>query len=286
MSAVGVASPSAHGHAMMRTATDAVKAAATSPVMRSQPTSVAAEMAITIGTNTLDTRSASRWIGAFCPCASATSRAIWARAVSEPTFVARTTRRPYVLIVAPATSAPGPTSTGSGSPVSSDSSTSRFPALDDSVSRHLLAGADDEQVAGSELGDRDEDLVPVTEDTSVLRPELEQCGESCPRAPRRAILEIAAEEDQRRDHCADLEIGLLVDSADEHDGRPAPGGERADRDQRVHRRLEMARVRERDPVEGPTGPQDDGRGQRERDPFPARELERRDHHEQGERRRQ
>ena len=128
MSAVGVASPSAHGHAMISTATAAENAASASPVTTSQPASVASERASTIGTKTLDTRSTRRWIGALPDWASATSRAICASAVSSPTFVARTTSRPYVLTVAPATEAPGPTSTGTGSPVSIDWSTADSPS--------------------------------------------------------------------------------------------------------------------------------------------------------------
>ena len=45
ISAVGVASPSAHGQAMISTATAAVKAAAASPVSASQPASVASAIA-------------------------------------------------------------------------------------------------------------------------------------------------------------------------------------------------------------------------------------------------
>ena len=85
ISAVGVASPSAHGQAMISTATAAVKAnVAVSPVPSQKP-SVAAASAITIGTNTPETRSASRWTGALPVWASSTSRAIWASAVSAPT---------------------------------------------------------------------------------------------------------------------------------------------------------------------------------------------------------
>ena len=54
------------------------------------------------------------------PAPPSTSRAICASAVSAPTRAARTTSLPNVLIVAPATSLPGPTSTGTGSPVSID----------------------------------------------------------------------------------------------------------------------------------------------------------------------
>ena len=83
---------------------------------------------MTIGTKTPATRSASRWTGALPVCAAVTSRAICASAVSAPTLVARTTSRPPALTVAPATSAPGPTSTGTDSPVSRLMSTAERPS--------------------------------------------------------------------------------------------------------------------------------------------------------------
>ena len=120
MSAVGVAKPRAHGQAMISTATAAVNASETEPATSSQPPSVSSEMPITIGTKTAETRSTSRWIGALPAWASATSRAICARAVSAPTLIASTTSSPETLIVAPATSLPVTTSTGTASPVSID----------------------------------------------------------------------------------------------------------------------------------------------------------------------
>ena len=59
-SAVGVASPSAHGQAMMRTATAAVNAKVGSSPASSQPTRVARAKTITIGTKTAATLSARR----------------------------------------------------------------------------------------------------------------------------------------------------------------------------------------------------------------------------------
>ena len=76
MSAVGVASPSAHGQAMISTATAAVNAnVALSPVPSQKP-SVATATPMTTGTNTPETRSASRWTGALPVWASVTSAAI------------------------------------------------------------------------------------------------------------------------------------------------------------------------------------------------------------------
>ena len=70
--------------------------------------------------------------------------------MSAPTRVARTTSRPPALTVAPATASPGPTSTGTGSPVSIEASTAE--ALhDDAVGRDLLARPHDEPVADGEL---------------------------------------------------------------------------------------------------------------------------------------
>ena len=79
---------------MISTETAAVKAADAPPPASSQPTSVASAMPITTGTKTAETRSASRCTGALPACACSTSRAICASAVSEPTRVVRTTRRP------------------------------------------------------------------------------------------------------------------------------------------------------------------------------------------------
>ena len=245
MSAVGVASPSAHGHAMISTATAAENAAVASPVTTSQPTSVASESASTIGTKTLDTRSTSRWIGAFPDCASATSlrdlreRRLLAdlrRAHDEPAV--RVDRRP-------GDGAPGATSTGTGSPVSIDWSTADSPSTTTPSVATFSPGRTTKRspTASSSIGT--DTSIAVAEDASLLRAELEQRPDRGARAPPRASLEVAAEQDQRRDDRGDLEVDVRVVDDDERDDRPAPGGERADRDQRVHRRRAVACVQER-----------------------------------------
>ena len=80
------------------------------------------------GTNTAETRSANRCTGALPDWACATSRAICASWVSAPTRVARTTSRPLRLTVAPVTSSPSATSTGTLSPVTRLRSTAEAPA--------------------------------------------------------------------------------------------------------------------------------------------------------------
>ena len=266
MSAVGVARPSAHGQAMISTATEAVKASLAFPVTASQPTAVASAITSITGTNTPEIRSTSRWIGAFPACASATSRAICASVVSAPTFVARTTSRPYVLIVAPTTSAPRSTSTGIGLAGQHRLVDRRIPFDDHSVGRDLLARPNDELVADLEISVR-----------ILHAPSSSRARIAAPELSAGARLEIAAEQDQRGGHAGDLEVDVGVEPGEQDDQRPAPGGQRAEGDQRVHRGGEMPRVHHRGAMETATRPEHDRRRERERDPLPAAELERRHH---------
>ncbi len=128
MRAVGVARPSAHGQAMISTATAAVNAAAVSPVTASHAPKVATAISSTTGTKIPEIRSASRCTSALPFCASSTSRAIRASWVSAPTRLAATTSRPPAFTVAPVTVSPGATSTGTDSPVSIDASTAETPS--------------------------------------------------------------------------------------------------------------------------------------------------------------
>lgn len=116
--AVGVARPSAHGHAITNTATAAAMAASTGCPRASQAVRVAAAIRSTMGTNTADTRSARRCASALPAWASRTKRPMRASWVSDPTLVARISRRPDRLTVAPVIASPGTTSTGTDSPVS------------------------------------------------------------------------------------------------------------------------------------------------------------------------
>jgi hypothetical protein len=100
---------------MMSTATPAPNAAAAPAPEPSHQPRVTVARAMTAGTNTPATRSASRWtcalpfwasvtsLAIWASWASVTSLAIWASWASAPTRVARTTRRPPVLTVAPTT---------------------------------------------------------------------------------------------------------------------------------------------------------------------------------------
>ena len=159
----------------------------------------------------------------------------------------------------------------------------REAVLHDAVGRDLLARADDEPVAGPDPVDGNHDLLPVAQQPCVLRAELEERADRCACATARPRLQESPEEDQRRDHRADLEVRVGVVDRGECHHRPRPGRERPDRDERVHRRGPVARVRHRRAVERPAGPEDDGGREREGEPLPPVEVESGDHRERCER---
>ncbi len=171
MIAVGVARPMAHGQAMMRTAIALVSAYVSfgSGPKTIQAAKVSAAMTITAGTNQPVTRSATRWIGAFEPCARSTSVTIWASVVSRPMRSARNTKEPLVLIVAPMALSPTRFSTGSDSPVSIDSSTADAPVDEHAVDRYAVAGPDADEVADDDLVDRDLALAALAQDAGRVR---------------------------------------------------------------------------------------------------------------------
>ena len=120
MIAVGVARPNAHGQLITSTLMPWFTAAAKSPVIAHHSAKVASAMAITAGTKMALMRSAKRSMGALDEVASSTRRMIPAKVVSAPTRSALMVNQPFVLVVAPVTGLPGPTSTGTLSPVMTD----------------------------------------------------------------------------------------------------------------------------------------------------------------------
>jgi hypothetical protein len=102
---IGVARPSAHGQAMISTATALTSAWARrgSGPASDHTANVAIAIRTTAGTNQAATRSTSRWIGARLRCASATIATIRDSSVSAPTFSARITSAPVPFTVAPIT---------------------------------------------------------------------------------------------------------------------------------------------------------------------------------------
>ena len=129
MMATGVASPSAQGQEMTSTEMPMFRAKSNPAPSSSHTTMVTAEIAITVGTKTEATLSASLAMGALEEEASSTSRMIWARVVSSPTRVARNLRKPLLLTVAAITRSSTFFSTGMLSPVRADSSTEELPSM-------------------------------------------------------------------------------------------------------------------------------------------------------------
>ena len=211
ISAVGVASPSAHGQAMISTATAAVNAnVALSPVPSQKP-SVATASAMTTGTNTPETRSARRCTGALPVCASVDEpgdlrqRGVGAdlgRADDQP--AAGVDRRARDL----GARADLDRHRLAGQHAHVDR---RAALLDDAVGGDLLAGADDEarrRPRARSIGDAALGAVGV-EDRDVLGAELEQRLQRGAGAALGARLEVAAGEDERGDDRGRLEVDLV-----------------------------------------------------------------------------
>ena len=143
-SAVGVASPSAQGHAMISTATAAVKASWRGGRSASQAASVTTASTSTIGTKIAETRSASRCTRALPDWASSTSRAMRARAVSAP-YARRADDEPVTGVDrCTRDGVARPDLDGRGLAREHRRVDRRGPILDDAVRGDLLAGADDE----------------------------------------------------------------------------------------------------------------------------------------------
>ena len=207
MIAVGVARPRAHGQAMISTATAAVNA------RRRRLAGAEPEAERGDGEDDDDRHEHRRdAVGESlhrAPCRSgrpATSRAIWASWVSAPTRVARTTSRPPALTVAPVTASPGPTSTGTGSPVSSEASIADVPSSTTPSVATFSPGRTTKRspTASWSIGMRSS--TPSRSDGDVLGAELEQGPQRGAGAALGAGLEVAAGEDERRHAGGDLEV--------------------------------------------------------------------------------
>ena len=128
---IGVASPSAHGQAMINTETALIKP---NTQLGSGPNmphtkNVSTAAATTPYTKYPATTSAMRCIGAFERCACATICTICDSMVALPTCSDRMTSAPLVLSVAPINLSPTRLVTGKGSPVSIDSSSALLPSV-------------------------------------------------------------------------------------------------------------------------------------------------------------
>ena len=129
--AVGVANPSAHGHAITKTVTEINNAFGNdgSGATTSQNRNDAKPATRTAGTNLAVTRSTNRSIGARVAWARSTWRMIWARSVRSPTVTTLALQAVAMFNVPAKTASPRFFTTGMLSPVSIDSSISAAPSI-------------------------------------------------------------------------------------------------------------------------------------------------------------
>ena len=249
MMATGVASPRAQGQEITSTDTPATSARLGVPVTMSQTMAVTRAMAMTMGTKTPATRSASLAMGAFEAEASSTSWMIRARAVSSPTPVARMVKEPVWLMVAALTLSPGVLLHRDGLAGQGGLIHRGHPLGDHPVHRHRAAGLDPEQVAGLHLLHRELHLRPVPEHEGGLGGQIHQRPDGVAGLALGAGLQVFAHGDQGQDHAHRLQIevvhAVLVGQgrvpmaqgpAGHEDGPEGveEGGGAAQGDQRVH----------------------------------------------------
>ena len=126
--ATGVARPRAQGQLITSTEIPLARANPTLSPAKSHTATVTTATAITAGTKTPDTRSATLAMGALVAAASLTIWMIWDKVVSSPTLVAWQRMKPDWFTVAADTLSPASLSTGMLSPVRADSLTALLPS--------------------------------------------------------------------------------------------------------------------------------------------------------------
>ena len=216
MIAVGVARPIAHGQAMITTPMNAVSAS----VSRGSGPNDAARR----GTST----AASDEDGRHEPLADPVGQALDAATCCPgrvapgrrsgrarcPGRHASRARRTLPVVFSGrrrTTSSPAPLSTGSGSPVSIDSSIAERALDDETVDRHPVPGSHAQSVAGQDGGDRDVVLAVGIEPARGRRLEADEAADGAGRAALGAVLEPAAEEHEAHDDRGAVEVRLGVE---------------------------------------------------------------------------
>ena len=206
--------------------------------------------------------------------------------MSAPTRVARTTSRPYVLMVAPATSVPGPTSTGTGSPVSIDASTAERPSSTTPSVAIFSPGRTTNRSPGWTRSTGTTTSCPSRRSRASFAPSSRSARIAAPARPRARV---------SRNRPRRISVVITAPTSKYVSASSSATSATTDHVQAASVPIEtsvsivaarMARVRHRGAVERPAGPEDDGGREREGEPLPPVELECGDHRESGERCRQ
>ena len=206
---MGVASPSAHGQAMMSTDTAAIRPNVKrgSGPQIDQARKATAATAITSGTNQPETRSARRWIGARLRWASATICTMRASMVSRPTLSARMTKLPDWFMVAPITLAPASLVTAKDSPVTIDSSTELPPSITSPSTGTLSPGRTRRRSPTATASRLTSSSLPSARDAAgALGREIEERADGAAGLLARLQFEHLAQQHQHRDDGGGLEI--------------------------------------------------------------------------------
>ncbi len=137
---------------------------------------------------------------------------------------------------------------------------------DDPVHGDVLAGTDDEAVAGHDLVERNVDNDAIATHVRILRLQAQQAFERRRRACLGARFQQLAEQHQRDHGGAGLEVDVLVQRERGHDRAECPGHRRAEHDQHVHVRAAAAQRVPRADIEAPADIELDGGGEQKLQP--------------------
>ncbi len=153
----------------------------------------------------------------------------------------------------------------------------RVAARDHAVHGHLLTRSHPHEVTGPDVLEGHVRLELAPHEAGGAGAEADQGRDRSAGAGLGAGLHPAAGEDQADDHGRGVEVGHRLDAGLGHerggdrDGRAvAPGRERAQRHQRVHRDRAVASLAQRRPQEDPAGPELDERRRDEQQPVELR----------------
>ena len=204
--------------------------------------------------------------------------------------------------MAPATDTPGPTSTGTDSPVSIEASTADVPLSTTPSVATFSPGRTTNRSPTRSSATGTLVSTPSRSTVTSLAPSSISARSAAPARRFERFSNQRPAEQERRHPGRGLEVDVVepvgplegeperVGHADhagapeeERDQRPAERRQHADRDERVHGGAAVPQVHQRGPVERPRAPDDDGRGQGQRQPLPAVDLERRHHRHQHDR---
>ena len=195
---VGVARPSAHGQAMISTATVLSRARLKAGCGPSSEPRNEGQARRSPGRPARSSRSRRRRGAGWAPCCPAppaTSRTIWARTVSRPTRVARNVNEPVVLSVPPITSSPAALADRHRFAGDHALVDVRAAVKDDAVDGDAFTRPDHERRRRDDLLDRDVDVRVAAANACRPRLQADQLLDRVRRVAARSRLEVAAEQD-------------------------------------------------------------------------------------------